>query len=131
MNQKRSAICLLFGFTLLVSTAPTVAAQAAKVYDVGGTPLIEHGDTLKMLLTPAQKQTLKARLDSTARSKGEPAVQSVFDTLTVLVRTDSGFVLLSGRRYPMDARLAAHFRNLREVARREAAHPLTRPIVVQ
>ena len=130
MKQKRSAIRLLLSFTLLVSTAPTVAAQAAKVYDVGGRPLIEHGDTLKMLLSPAQKQTLKARLDSIARSKGEPALVSVLDTLTVLVRPDSGFVLLSGRRFPMDARLAGHFRNLREVARREAANPLPTPIEV-
>ena len=121
---------VVVSFTLLASTAPVAAAQAAKQYDVGGSPLIEHGDTLKMVLSPTQKQTLRARLDSTARSKGEPPSKSVLDTLTVLLRADSGFVLLSGRRFPMDARLAAHFRHLREIARREAAHPLTTPIEV-
>jgi hypothetical protein len=129
MYQKRNVVYLLLCLAVLASASSTAAAQEVKVYGVGGDALIEHGDTLKMPLSQEEKHILKARLDS-ARAMKHSAVMSMPDTLILLVRADSAFFLLSGRAYPMDERLARHFRNLRDVARREAAHPLPTPIVV-
>jgi hypothetical protein len=129
MKQKRTVISLLFCLAVLACGSSTAAAQDVKIYGVGESALIEHGDTLKMPLSQGERAILKARLDS-ARVMKHSTVQSMPDTLTVLLRGDSAFVILSGRAYPMDARLAWHFYNLREIARREAAHPLPTPIVV-
>ena len=90
MNQKRNVVSLLFCLAMLASTSSTAAAQGVKVYDVGGSALIEHGDTLKMPLSREEKRGIKALLDS-ARIRTQTAAPAMTDTLTVVVRADSAF----------------------------------------
>jgi hypothetical protein len=102
----------------------------AKVYDFGGRPVIEHGDTLKLVYKPGEIEKLVKRMQVEEKVASPHPVPPGLDTLVILLKEDSAFVVLSGKRFPMHPRLAEHFRQLRFVARRDAEHPIGLPIIV-
>lgn len=81
---------------------------------------------------PLRKDDVEGLMRRLERQNGKPIARPIggADTLTFLLRKDSAFVLISGRRYPMDSTTDKHVRYLLFVARREAANPITKPITV-
>ena len=119
------------GASLHRSDAQTPTHPAdAKVYDFGGRTVIERGDTLKLVFAPGELANLVMKMHATQKVPAPRHIPPGLDTLVILLRPDSAFVVLSGKRFPMHPRLAEHFRNLRFYARRDAEHPIGSPIVV-
>lgn len=119
---------LVVALLIIVACPLPLRAQDAIRYDFGGEPLIEHGDTLKLLLTKEQSATVVARMGREhPEQRGRiPPLES----LDFLIQPDTVFIVLSNHRFPIDPQFGRHIRYLRFVARRDAANPVTAPIVV-
>jgi hypothetical protein len=105
-------------------------AQNAIVYDFGGGPLIEHGDTLRMPLSKEQADSFMAKPMRSYTLDGEHPFPSRIDTLVYLFRPDSVYIVFSGVPYPLHPELAKQMRYMLFVARRDAANPPMSPTVV-
>src|SRR5688500_7557566 len=108
------------------------SGQSSKpiVYDFGGTPLIEHGDTLIMPLPKGQADSIRAKLTRRMSADGKTPLPGRIDTLVYLLRHDSVYIVFSGKRYPLHPELAKNVRFMRYVARRDAANPPMKPTVI-
>ena len=114
----RSLRALAMLCVLLAPSWASCRAQASrKVYHMTDSlTLVEHGDTVLFVRSADDA----APRDAIAPD-GKPVV------LVALLRADSTYVLLSGKRTPMNPTVAKHVRAMLTMARDEAAGRLPRP----
>jgi hypothetical protein len=111
------ALCLVLGASASCRAQQAPRTPRTVVHHVlDNATLVERGDTLLWVRGPSET----VPRDSIGPD-GKPVV------LVALLLPDSTFVLLSGRRTPMNPALAKHLRAILQMARDEGAGRLPKP----